>query len=67
METDVLATSSDEWPEDWSKDGRYLMKFVSAVNRHELRLIDAKTLKHVRDISLPLGAGSARQRRPACR
>ena len=24
METAVLATPNDEWPEDWSKDGRYL-------------------------------------------
>jgi eukaryotic-like serine/threonine-protein kinase len=25
VETPLLATSNDEWPEDWSKDGRYLV------------------------------------------
>jgi Tol biopolymer transport system component/predicted Ser/Thr protein kinase len=29
-ETPLLATSNDEWPEDWSKDGRYLAYGVNS-------------------------------------
>ena len=30
VETPLLATSNDEWPEDWSKDGRYLVYGVNS-------------------------------------
>jgi WD40 repeat protein len=32
VETPLLATSNDEWPEDWSKDGRYLAYGSNAGN-----------------------------------
>jgi Tol biopolymer transport system component len=30
VETTLLATANDEWPEDWSKDGKYLVYGVNA-------------------------------------
>lgn len=41
----------------FSKDGRHSVEIVNAGNHVELRLLDTTTLKKVRDIELPLGAG----------